>query len=61
MTKVQETDYTWGQAQHLARNEVKWKELFVVICPLIWDEEEGSKKRKVKGVPEFATVFLASP
>lgn len=27
----------------------------------LWDEEDISMKRKVKGVPEFATVFLASP
>lgn len=60
MTKVQEMDYTWRQAQLWQGTRLNGRN-FLWSYVSLWDEEDIREKRKVKGVPEFATVFLASP
>ena len=39
MSELSEVKLTWGEAQHVAQNRAKWKEIVVALCPT-GDEEE---------------------
>ena len=38
-SELKEAGYTWGEAQHLAKDREKWRDLVVALCPT-WDEED---------------------
>jgi hypothetical protein len=39
MAELKERDLTWGQAQHVARDRARWRELTEALCPRR-DEED---------------------